>query len=174
MIRVSWRACPAESRSQNVCRFCACICFYGSNDIGSLFGHPGHEKNLFFISLSGCGHGTAAVAGASLSYRAGPNSDEPLTKLKVRVEVGGPETRPRCQRPGQERAAPTGHRRRRPGSQAASPPCQRRAAPTRDVWRVYYGTPPRARTRRAGRDGRPCRAAASHSPATSRAAAGPR
>ena len=45
---------------QNSCRFCASIRFY--RDIGSSFGHwSGHGKNLFIISISGCGHGTAAV-----------------------------------------------------------------------------------------------------------------
>jgi hypothetical protein len=64
------------------------------------FGHwSGHGKNLvqLIISISdyGCGHGTAAVG----PERAGPNChrdcDEPptRTKLKVRVGVGGPETR---------------------------------------------------------------------------------
>jgi hypothetical protein len=114
--------------------FCASIRFY--RDIESSLGHwSGHGKNLFIISISGCGHGTAAVR----PDRAGPNCDEPPTKLKVRE----------------------GRR-----SRAASPPC--RSALTSGAC-----TPPRARTRRAGRDGRRCRAA-SNRQATSRAAAGPR
>jgi hypothetical protein len=126
-----------------------------------------HTVTVIFISC--CGHGTTAV-GPDL---AGPNCDEPPIKLKVRVRVGRPKTRPRRRRQGRERAALTagGHHRRR--SQAASQPRVTRSA---DVCRVprcsalYAIVALRARTRRAGIGGRQCRAA-SHRLATSRAAA---
>ena len=69
----------AAAAPQKSFLFCASIRLY--RDIGSSFGHwSGHGKNLFIISISGCGHGTAAVGpDPGPPGRAGLNCDEPPT-----------------------------------------------------------------------------------------------